>query len=89
MCIRDSLNPRPGETIIDMAGGTGDLARRFKALADKAMQRRGGEPARIIAVSYTHLDVYQRQALKLALLCLKPNKNAPIFQLLKRAPTFM
>ena len=42
------LNPRPGETIIDMAGGTGDLARRFKALADKAMQRRGGEPARII-----------------------------------------
>ncbi len=46
--VASRLNPRPGETIIDMAGGTGDLARRFKALADKAMARRGGKPARII-----------------------------------------
>ncbi len=46
--VASRLNPRPNETIIDMAGGTGDLARRFKALADKAMQRRGGKPARII-----------------------------------------
>lgn len=46
--VASRLNPRPGEVIIDMAGGTGDLARRFKAIADKAMQRRGGEPARII-----------------------------------------
>ena len=30
------LNPQPGETIIDCAGGTGDMARRFAALANKA-----------------------------------------------------
>ena len=42
------LNPRPGETIIDMAGGTGDLARRFKKIADRAQYRNGGDPARII-----------------------------------------
>ena len=28
------LNPQPGETIIDCAGGTGDMARRFRALAE-------------------------------------------------------
>lgn len=42
------LNPRPGEVIIDMAGGTGDLARRFKKIADRAQYRNGGDPARII-----------------------------------------
>lgn len=42
------LNPRPGETIIDMAGGTGDLARRFKKAAERARMRNGGEPAKII-----------------------------------------
>ena len=42
------LNPRPGERILDLAGGTGDLARRFKALADGARARSGGEPAEII-----------------------------------------
>jgi demethylmenaquinone methyltransferase / 2-methoxy-6-polyprenyl-1,4-benzoquinol methylase len=25
----DRLNPRPGETLLDLAGGTGDIARRF------------------------------------------------------------
>jgi demethylmenaquinone methyltransferase/2-methoxy-6-polyprenyl-1,4-benzoquinol methylase len=44
------LNPRPGELILDLAGGTGDLARRFKALADKAQERNGGQPAEIIVV---------------------------------------
>jgi demethylmenaquinone methyltransferase / 2-methoxy-6-polyprenyl-1,4-benzoquinol methylase len=44
------LNPRPGERILDLAGGTGDLARRFKALADKARERGGGEPTEIIVV---------------------------------------
>jgi demethylmenaquinone methyltransferase / 2-methoxy-6-polyprenyl-1,4-benzoquinol methylase len=46
--VASRLNARPGEVIIDMAGGTGDLARRFKAMADKAMARRGGDPVRII-----------------------------------------
>jgi demethylmenaquinone methyltransferase/2-methoxy-6-polyprenyl-1,4-benzoquinol methylase len=44
------LNPRPGERILDLAGGTGDLARRFKALADAARTRSGGPPSEIIVV---------------------------------------
>ena len=36
------LNPQPGETIIDCAGGTGDLARRYAKLARAARARRGG-----------------------------------------------
>jgi demethylmenaquinone methyltransferase/2-methoxy-6-polyprenyl-1,4-benzoquinol methylase len=46
------LNPQPGETIIDCAGGTGDMARRFADLARRARQRRGGEDARILVVDY-------------------------------------
>lgn len=41
------LNPQPGELILDVAGGTGDIARRMKKLADKAAARRGLEPAEI------------------------------------------
>ncbi len=37
------LNPQPGERIIDCAGGTGDMARRFARLARKA---KGGAGAR-------------------------------------------
>lgn len=46
------LNPQPGETIIDCAGGTGDMARRFANLARRARERRGGEDARILVVDY-------------------------------------
>ena len=46
------LNPQPGETIIDCAGGTGDMARRFADLARRARDRRGGEDARILVVDY-------------------------------------
>ena len=46
------LNPQPGETIIDCAGGTGDMARRFADLARRARQRRGGEDARILVGDY-------------------------------------
>jgi demethylmenaquinone methyltransferase/2-methoxy-6-polyprenyl-1,4-benzoquinol methylase len=46
------LNPQPGETIVDCAGGTGDLARRFARLAEAARRRRGGESARIVVVDY-------------------------------------
>jgi demethylmenaquinone methyltransferase/2-methoxy-6-polyprenyl-1,4-benzoquinol methylase len=46
------LNPQPGETIIDCAGGTGDLARRFATMARAAQGRRGGDPAKIIVVDY-------------------------------------
>ncbi len=44
----DRLNPQPGELIIDMAGGTGDIARRLHARAARARARRGGPPARIL-----------------------------------------
>ncbi|MFM8941315.1 MAG: class I SAM-dependent methyltransferase [Phenylobacterium sp.] len=46
------LNPQPGETIIDCAGGTGDMARRFADLARRVRERRGGEDARILVIDY-------------------------------------
>ncbi len=46
------LNPQPGETIIDCAGGTGDMARRFADLARRAQERRGGEDAQILVIDY-------------------------------------
>ncbi len=44
------LNPQPGETIIDCAAGTGDMARRLAMLSAAAARRRGAAPARIVAV---------------------------------------
>ena len=41
-------NPQPGELLIDVAGGTGDLARRFVDRAGKIRIRRGGGKARAI-----------------------------------------
>jgi len=46
------LNPQPGETIVDCAGGTGDMARRFARMARRAQLRRGGPDARILVVDY-------------------------------------
>jgi demethylmenaquinone methyltransferase/2-methoxy-6-polyprenyl-1,4-benzoquinol methylase len=46
------LNPQPGERIVDCAGGTGDLARRFARLGRAARDRRGGEAPRIVVVDY-------------------------------------
>jgi demethylmenaquinone methyltransferase/2-methoxy-6-polyprenyl-1,4-benzoquinol methylase len=46
------MNPQPGETIIDCAGGTGDMARRYARMARRAQLRRGGEDARIVVVDY-------------------------------------
>jgi demethylmenaquinone methyltransferase/2-methoxy-6-polyprenyl-1,4-benzoquinol methylase len=46
------LNPQPGETIIDCAGGTGDMARRFAKMARAAQQRRGGADAKVFVVDY-------------------------------------
>ncbi|RKQ69310.1 2-octaprenyl-6-methoxy-1,4-benzoquinone methylase /demethylmenaquinone methyltransferase [Litorimonas taeanensis] len=42
------LNPQPGERHLDVAGGTGDLARRFIRAADDVRLRRGGEPAQSV-----------------------------------------
>src|SRR3954471_2015492 len=46
------LNPQPGETIIDVAGGTGDISRRLARLARRAQQRRGGSDAKIVIVDF-------------------------------------
>ena len=42
------LNPQPGELLLDIAGGTGDLARRFVRQAEAKRTRRGGKPANAI-----------------------------------------
>ncbi|WP_416876731.1 bifunctional demethylmenaquinone methyltransferase/2-methoxy-6-polyprenyl-1,4-benzoquinol methylase UbiE [Litorimonas sp.] len=42
------LNPQPGEALLDVAGGTGDLARRFIHAADEVRRRRGGAAASAI-----------------------------------------
>jgi demethylmenaquinone methyltransferase/2-methoxy-6-polyprenyl-1,4-benzoquinol methylase len=46
------LNPQPGEVIVDCAGGTGDMARRFSKMARRAQLRRGGPDARVLVVDY-------------------------------------
>src|ERR1700743_622630 len=46
------LNPQPGETIVDCAGGTGDMARRLAGMARRAQGRRGGGDARIAVVDF-------------------------------------
>ena len=50
--VASRLNPQPGETIVDCAGGTGDMARRFARMARRAQQRRGGPDAKILVVDY-------------------------------------
>src|SRR6202000_600144 len=44
------LNPQPGELIIDCAGGTGDMARRFSKMARRAQLRRGGDDAKGLVI---------------------------------------
>jgi demethylmenaquinone methyltransferase/2-methoxy-6-polyprenyl-1,4-benzoquinol methylase len=46
------LNPQPGETIVDCAGGTGDMARRFARMARRVQERRGGADARVFVIDY-------------------------------------
>jgi demethylmenaquinone methyltransferase/2-methoxy-6-polyprenyl-1,4-benzoquinol methylase len=42
-------NPQPGEILLDVAGGTGDLSRRFIKAAAKVSKRRGrGQPAQAV-----------------------------------------
>jgi demethylmenaquinone methyltransferase/2-methoxy-6-polyprenyl-1,4-benzoquinol methylase len=46
------LNPQPGETIIDCAGGTGDISQRLAKLARGAQARRGGADPKIVVIDY-------------------------------------
>ena len=41
--VMAKLNPQPGEVLLDVAGGTGDLAGRFIKAASDVRMRRGGE----------------------------------------------
>ncbi len=43
-------NPQPGELLVDVAGGTGDLAMRWVDRGAKAAARRGGRPTRAVVV---------------------------------------
>ncbi|HEX5775784.1 MAG TPA: class I SAM-dependent methyltransferase [Caulobacteraceae bacterium] len=47
------LNLQPGETVIDCAGGTGDMARAYAKMARRAQERRGGLDAKVVIVDYT------------------------------------
>ena len=42
------LNPQPGEQLLDVAGGTGDIGRAFVDQAEKVRKRRGGAPANAV-----------------------------------------
>ena len=48
------LNPQPGERLLDVAGGTGDIARRFIKAAEEVRIRRGGEPASAVICDINH-----------------------------------
>ena len=56
-------NPRPGEVLIDVAGGTGDLARAFVDRAEERRARSGGEPARAIVadINYEMLEAGRKR----------------------------
>lgn len=47
--VMTRANPQPGEVLLDVAGGTGDLARSFLTKADRAGQRRS-DPRRATAI---------------------------------------
>ena len=53
-CAR--LNPQPGEVILDVAGGTGDIARRLAKLARAAKVRREGRGAPACDARITIID---------------------------------
>jgi len=46
------LNPQPGETMIDCAGGTGDIARRIARRARAVRARRGGADTQVMIVDF-------------------------------------
>jgi demethylmenaquinone methyltransferase/2-methoxy-6-polyprenyl-1,4-benzoquinol methylase len=45
------LNPQPGETLIDVAGGTGDVARAFQKRANEVARRRNSTAETLTYVS--------------------------------------
>jgi demethylmenaquinone methyltransferase/2-methoxy-6-polyprenyl-1,4-benzoquinol methylase len=53
----DWMSPRPAQLLVDVAGGTGDVALRFLARADEIAARKNGAPARAIVVDPTEAMV--------------------------------
>ena len=47
-------NPQPGERLIDVAGGTGDLARRWVRVGGRAAKRRGGPAPTAVVCDVNH-----------------------------------
>mgnify|MGYP006196029487 CR=1 FL=1 len=41
-----------GDRVLDLAGGTGDMARRYAKMARAAQERRGGDDASVIVLDY-------------------------------------
>jgi demethylmenaquinone methyltransferase / 2-methoxy-6-polyprenyl-1,4-benzoquinol methylase len=46
--MADAVNPQPGEIILDLAGGTGDIARRMKKRMAAAGRRRSADPGVVL-----------------------------------------
>ena len=69
------LNPQPGERLLDVAGGTGDIARRFVKAADEVRIRRGGAPASAVICDINDqmlvagIDAEKDQGMDLARVC--------------------
>jgi len=69
------INPQPGERLIDVAGGTGDLARRFIKRAERVRRRRGGPAARAIICDinaemlYAGIDPVKDSGLDISRIC--------------------
>ncbi len=50
----DRVNPQPGEALIDVAGGTGDIAAAFIARSDARRRAAGAPPAHAIIADINH-----------------------------------
>ncbi len=63
--MADRVNPQPGERILDLASGTGDIARRMAKRARAAGKRRGGATeAFIVASDINHAMLFEGKAQK-------------------------
>lgn len=69
------LNPQPGERLLDVAGGTGDIARRFIQAAEAVRFRRGGDPASAVILDINDemllagIDPAKDAGMKLSRIC--------------------
>lgn len=69
------LNPQPGERLLDVAGGTGDIARRFVKAAESVRLRRGGESASAVILDINDemllagIDAVKDSAMDLTRIC--------------------